>query len=87
MRNRKGNLNGVVLATVVNGKVSCGWSKCNTAAGDVFDKELALKIAEGRAIKTMWNNQLPGSYIKEMATIQERGVRYFKVPADGSIVP
>ena len=86
MRNRKGQLNGVVLATVVNNTVRTGWSKCNESAGDIFDKERAILIAEGRAKIGLGPNApiIPRGYYSELVKITKRGKNYFKVPVYGT---
>jgi len=86
MRNRKGQLNGVVLATIVNNTVRTGWSKCNESAGDIFDKERAILIAEGRAKNGLGSNApiVPRGYCFELTKIANRGKSYFKMPVYGT---
>ncbi len=48
IKDKNGNLIGCVAAV---GPGQVGWSRCNTKAGDVFNKKRALQIAIGRAIK------------------------------------
>lgn len=72
-----------VLAATINDKqpknVIIGWSRCNVAAGDVFDKVLGKRIAiersrKGSAIKMPVSFLDSGVYSKFVS----RADRYFK---------
>jgi hypothetical protein len=75
-RNRRGDLNGVVLATKnITGQPAYGWALCRK--GDKFDKQFGLNIALNRALVGS-SARVPHSIRSEFDEIQKRGVRYFK---------
>lgn len=75
VRNRKNELVGCVAAIAHN---TVGWSLCNTAAGDIFDKQMALEIAIGRAMNG-FNTDIPHTVVKEYEKMIDRSKKYFKI--------
>jgi hypothetical protein len=77
-RNRKGQLNGCLVAGVVDGKVRIGYSKCHR--NDVFDKKMARELATARMLKTEkdYTTTLPASMIEDLKRFTDRCSRYFK---------
>ena len=77
-RNRKGERNGCLVASVVDGKVRIGYSKCHKA--DEFDKSLARSIAESRMLndKKDYTTTLPSSMLEEFKRFNVRCGKYFK---------
>jgi hypothetical protein len=77
IKNKRGTV-GVVLASKrPNGKVGIGWSRCAVNRGDNFKKEIALKIALGRAEKGMIDMP-PHSMLDSINRMQARAAKYFK---------
>lgn len=76
IKNKRGQLTGVVLATVIGPeKVGIGWSLAN--AKDNFSKTLGVTIAENRAhLGTSIN--VPHSIKDTVNKMAERAARYFK---------
>lgn len=82
-----GPLIGCVIARRVRGRnsytgkfesrISLGWSKVNASAGDSFNKNLALKIARGRAIAGN-SPEMPHKIFVAYDRMIERAARYFK---------
>ena len=67
---------GIVCAL---GKKDIGWSLCNKKVGDVFDKELGLRIAQGRALKIVPDgNAVPPSVKSTFDKMKIRAKKYFK---------
>lgn len=79
VRDRKGQPRGMVVSTVIDGKIRMGWSHTNTKAGDRFDKRRAFTIALGRA-ENGWGptTHVPVSTVKVLNKMAERAVRYYK---------
>ena len=78
--NKKKQRVGVVVATVVANNpesVRLGFSRCNTSAGDKFDKGKALTIALGRA-RAGGTMDLPISMLQNYMRMADRAKRYFK---------
>lgn len=77
-RNRKGERNGCLVASVVDGKVRIGYSKCHKA--DEFDKSLARTIAEGRMMdaKKDYTTTMPSSLVEEFKRFNSRCGKYYK---------
>ena len=69
INNRKGKRVGCVASTDA-GKV--GWSLCKLKAGDVFDKDIALTIAIGRATTK------PVTDISSVPHLLQNTVTFFK---------
>lgn len=84
VRNRKGQPIGVVVAT---DSAQVGWSLCKTKVGDVFNKQMGLQIAVGRAktnpIKSQQDlSKVPATLRKTAYNfLTDRSVRYFKQDA------
>lgn len=79
-RDNKNHMNGVVVAI---GKDQIGWSKC--CKRDKFDKELALRIAFGRAHKCNCDGPpplppvfIPQSMLGEALQMLDRASRYYR---------
>ncbi len=74
---RKGQKIGVVIATGCN---RVGWSRCNTKAGDKFDKTEALRRARERANTGGPDccNKVPRDVDAIRIRMRERSQRYFK---------
>ena len=72
---RKRHQNKKVGALVALGPNQVGWSKCSKL--DIFNKELALNLARGRALSKN-NPPLPSSIRKEFSQMCDRAKRYFK---------
>lgn len=73
---------GLVVAkkVMVDGKLSLakiGWSVINPTSDDVFDKELAHKIAYGRIEKGS-DVIIPQHVLPHMEAMGDRAVKYFK---------
>lgn len=78
VKGKNGQLIGCVVAT---SRYSVGWSKCNTKAGDSFDKKRALQIALGRAKlnPVIHHTDVPTSLRKVVKYfLNDRCIRYFK---------
>jgi hypothetical protein len=78
--NRKGQRVGVFAATEaqsLKGYYSIGWSLCNVNIGDVFDKNLAKKIAYDRAI-ALSGAALPISMLDSYFQFNKIAAKYFK---------
>jgi hypothetical protein len=78
IKNRRGDRIGVVLATKHEnggGGFLLGWSLCKKS--DTFDKQLALNIAIGRALKYS-SKRLPISLENEYDDMTHRAIQYFK---------
>jgi hypothetical protein len=75
VRNKENAPVGLVLATVVNGKVAVGWSKA--CKRDKFDRELGIKIATGRAAFGS-DIPLPTGYEDRLRRLIVRAKKYFK---------
>tara|TARA_Y100000310_G_C20341092_1_gene649847 strand:- start:412 stop:660 length:249 start_codon:yes stop_codon:yes gene_type:complete len=76
VRGGHGRKRGIVCAL---GKKDIGWSLCNKKLGDVFDKELGLRIAQGRALKIYPNgNGVPPSVMPVFKKMKIRAKKYFK---------
>jgi hypothetical protein len=82
VRDKHGHKRGVVCAI---GRDYIGWSLCNRSMGDRFNKELGLKIAEGRASKVYiindpreWSETIPPSAWPSFKRMIERAKKYFK---------
>lgn len=76
VRDRNGHPLGVVCAL---GKKDIGWSLCNRRMGDKFNKELGLKIAQGRAITSyVKDKKVPQTITPILEKMKERAKRYFK---------
>jgi hypothetical protein len=89
--NKRGQARGVVVAIKdeSNG-FRLGWSFTKVGAGDVFDKEMGLSIARGRASLSDRDTKstkvgkvvkIPTSVSAVLKTMRERADRYFKVEA------
>ena len=78
-RNRQGQLNGCLVAGVVNGKVQIGYSKCHR--NDVFDKKRAKDLAVARMAKADkdYTTTMPSSMVEDLKRFTDRCSRYFKV--------
>lgn len=75
-RDRRGNLNGVVLATKdISGKVAFGWALC--CKKDKFDKQMGLNIALNRALVRS-AVPIPNSIRKDVNNMFSRAARYYK---------
>lgn len=72
-RNKNGQPVGCVVAI---GPGVVGWSKCNTKK-DRFDKEMAKKIAAGRA-EVFSSKPIPECMNDMFSQMTERSYRYFK---------
>jgi hypothetical protein len=57
--------------------ISIGWSQVNRASGDEFNKEWAIRIARGRAIKSAFI-PFPHKLTSTYCRVLERAERYFK---------
>jgi hypothetical protein len=67
----------IVASKKASGNVGIGWSRCAVNRGDTFKKEIALKIALGRAEMGAMDIP-PNSLLKQIEFMQERAARYFK---------
>jgi hypothetical protein len=67
----------IVASKKPSGKVGIGWSRCAVTRGDNFKKEIALKIALGRAEKGTIDVP-PNSMLKAIVAMEDRAARYFK---------
>ena len=88
LRDNKGNPRGVIVAVrLTNGKVSVHYSYCNKK--DKFTKEMALKIALGRAytIKTddLDFSEIPHQVKREISAFNQRVQKYYHVNPDNII--
>lgn len=72
-----GQPRGIVLASVVDGKISIGWSYTKNSAGDRFDKNLGLEIATAR-LSTGTNSKVPNLVGKVITKMRDRAKAYFK---------
>lgn len=81
VRDKNGNPRGVLVAVKTSKGFSCGYSLCNKK--DRFSKNMALKIAIGRAELVMApheiRNMVPHEIRKMVPTFTERCKRYYKV--------
>jgi hypothetical protein len=75
IRNKNGQRVGAVVAICEDGVVKTGWSKCNTKL-DKFDREMALKIAVGRANNI--GKKTHSAIVKPVEQMRDRALRYFK---------
>jgi hypothetical protein len=81
VKNEHGHRKGIVCAT---SKFGIGWSLCHN--NDIFDKNLALKIAEGRARKLEKLSEeeeevtikIPESITNIFDKMVDRADRYYK---------
>lgn len=79
VRDRKNQLRGLVVATVIDNEVRIGWSYTNTVAGDRFDKCRAYDIAFSRAEKGWGQNvKIPRDVEKIIQRMQHRATKYYK---------
>jgi hypothetical protein len=78
VRDRKRNPIGAVIGVRNHKDVSVGWSLTNRKAGDRFDKDMAIKIALGRAVEGT-NKALPHTVAPIFNKMVERAKRYFQV--------
>lgn len=78
--NRKGQMVGVFAAAAtkfLDNYYAIGWSLCNTKSGDLFNKNLAKKIAYDRAVMSC-NSKIPTSMQEEYLTFSKIAAKYFK---------
>ena len=79
--NRKGQMVGVFAATATqfdpDHYYGIGWSLCNVKDGDIFDKNLAKKIAYDRAFKGS-ASQVPISMHNKYYEYIRIAAKYFK---------
>jgi len=91
LRDNKGNPRGVIVAVrLPNGKVSVHYSYCNKK--DKFTKEMALKIALGRAyavsqlpltdMNDLDFSKIPHQVNREIAAFNQRVQKYYHVSLD-----
>lgn len=80
LRNKKGAPIGAVVAVShFKDNFGIGWSKLHVSAGDVWDRDRALHIAEQRAINGNGPNVIvPHDIAKEMDKMTARARKYFK---------
>ena len=88
LRDNKGNPRGVIVAVrLTNGKVSVHYSYCNKK--DKFTKEMALKIALGRAYTTKTDDldfsKIPHQVNREISAFNQRVQKYYHVHPDNII--
>jgi len=69
---------GVMAGTIYEGVIVVGWSKTNTKAGDVFDRDEGMRIAMDRAKGWIPAPETPIQLVKPLRTFQMRCLRYFK---------
>ena len=63
-----------------DGTIGVGWSKC--AKHDVFDRDLAERIAFGRALLWNWDESqenTPFAISRDLQHFRERAYKYFKM--------
>jgi len=63
-----------------DGEIGIGWSKCSKH--DLFNKEMAERIAFGRAIMWDWNesqSNTPFTLLEPLQIFRERAKKYFKI--------
>jgi hypothetical protein len=73
-----GQPRGIVIASVVDGKISIGWSYTKHTAGDRFDKERGIDIATAR-LSTGTNSKVPNLVGKVVTKMRDRAKAYFKI--------
>jgi hypothetical protein len=80
VRNRNNEPVGCVVAMLYPGNpvIALGWSRCKTKAGDVFNKEMAKRIAMGRLIRPSVPSVIPHDISKALEKMEKRALRYFK---------
>ena len=94
LRDNKGNPRGVIVAVrLSNGKVSVHYSYCNKK--DKFTKEMALKIALGRAYTSsplpltktddLDFSKIPHQVNREISAFNQRVQKYYHVHPDNII--
>jgi hypothetical protein len=75
---KNGNLIGAVVGVKIDSQsFGVGWSQCNINKGDIFDKNRALIIARGRAIKGT-SSSMPINVREIYSHMVERCNRYFQ---------
>lgn len=72
VRDDKGHPRGMVVAV---GAGNVGWSKCHKT--DQFNKDLAYRIAYGRAMKG-FNREIPSDVRPYFVKMWDRSMRYYK---------
>lgn len=79
--NNGGTPRGMFVAFIKDDELKFGWSLCHTNAGDVFDEEMALKIAVGKASKNAEKSfaECPHSMRKKAYMFIDRAKRYYKI--------
>lgn len=79
LRRGDGQLIGLMIAFVHEGKIKFGWSKCNFKEGDRFDKKLAFYFAARRAMRSDDSAKpLPRKLVSSMGKFMSRANNYFK---------
>lgn len=84
IRDKKNNPVGVLVAVVdpsdPRHRFLVGYSLCNTAAGDVFDKKEGIGLALQRAIEraSLTQGEVPHTVDKLLDAFLERAYTYFK---------
>lgn len=83
VRDRKGQLVGVLMANRFGDKVYITGSKVNLAAGDVFNKQFGIQLAQRRFEKMKEDAEyvprpLPHSFRQDIDVFVNRCKRYFK---------
>jgi len=69
---------GIILGLIQDKTIKIGWAKTNLKAGDRFDKDEGLSLAEARAIKMSASPALPPCMKRQMVDFTARCYRYFK---------
>lgn len=83
---KKNKLRGVVVAKFTVGDYPIiSWSYTNFKAGDKFNKQRALEIANGR-FSTKTNAQIPHYVLKMCNKFKKRVSKYYKINEDSVLV-
>lgn len=85
-RDRKNNPKGVLVAKKIRGSVRIGWSLANFKAGDKFNLQEGLKVAEARATGGE-GEPIPNSIQDDYSDFVNRSVRYFFKGKSVRVIP
>jgi hypothetical protein len=77
VRSESGQAVGAVVAVCQDGEIRTGWSKCNMKM-DRFDKDMAIKIATGRAVAGRNKVRPHSAVVNDLPLIAQRAQKYFK---------
>lgn len=81
IRDRKGQLVGVLVAAENQDNYAIGFSLCAKSRGDRFDKDLGTSIAHRRALMLLeegFSKEIPQSIENDFNKFSEECIRYYK---------